>query len=74
MFHEFEEVQIRSSGVVGTIVDKVIRDGVARYIVEDRTWHEDDSLGGGSYPLYDCVDEDLVRLDDRQEEKGAAIA
>lgn len=55
MFNEFEDVIVKSTGRVGTIVDKVIRDGKAEYIVEDHTWIN------GEYPLYDCVDDDLER-------------
>ncbi len=63
MFEEFEKVRIKASGVIGTIVDKITKNGKARYIVEDDKWRDDEeSIGGGEYPLYNCVDEDLVRV------------
>ena len=55
MLEEFERVIIMSTGRRGTIVDKVIRNGKAAYIVEDEEYVN------GEYPLYDCVDEDLMR-------------
>ncbi len=55
MFEEFERVVIMATGRKGTIVDKVIRNGKAAYIVED------DEYINGEYPLYDCADEDLIR-------------
>ena len=58
MFEEYEHVTIQSSGVVGVIVDKRIVDGQAVYIVEgcerDKT---------GEYPLYDCLDADLIKTE-----------
>lgn len=55
MFEEFERVVLMATGRKGTIVDKVIRDEKATYIVED------DEYINGEYPLYDCADEDLMR-------------
>ena len=56
MFDEFEKVKILSNGKTGIIVDKTMRAGKAVYIVEDDEYVDDE------YPLYDCVDEDLMRV------------
>ena len=58
MFEEYERVIIKSSGVVGDIVDKRIVDGQAVYIVEADQWNEN-----GDYPLYDCLDTDLIKTE-----------
>lgn len=67
MFEEFEQVKILSTGEIGTIVDKVIIDGQARYVVESDTY--DNPSGkpyGGTWPLYDCVDADLARVQESE--------
>jgi len=56
MFEEFEKVFVKSVGREGTIVDKVIRNGHAEYIVEDI------NRINNEYPLYDCVDSDLEKI------------
>ena len=53
MFKEYEDVMIKSIGRTGTIVDKVVHDGQAKYIVEDHLYIN------GEYPLHHCTDEDL---------------
>ncbi len=57
MFEEFEHVRLKS-GVSGTIVDKVVVDGVVRYIVEGDEFNSD-APHGGEWPLYHCTEEDL---------------
>ena len=58
MFEEYERVMIQSSGVVGVIVDKRFVNGQAVYIVEADQWNEN-----GDYPLYDCLDADLIKTE-----------
>ena len=58
MFEEYERVIIKSSGVVGDIVDKRIVDGQAVYIVEADQRNEN-----GDYPLYDCLDTDFIKTE-----------
>ena len=63
MFDEFEKVRIKSKGIIGTIVDKTIKDGKPSYIVESDTY--DNPSGkpySGEWPLYDCYDTDLERV------------
>ncbi|MBR1759673.1 MAG: hypothetical protein IJ741_00660 [Schwartzia sp.] len=63
MFELFETVKIKSSGIVGTIVDKTIRNGKAKYIIESDTYvNPSGKPYCGDWPLFDCVDEDLVAV------------
>lgn len=59
MFKEYEKVRIKSSGIVGVIVDRIVRDGVVKYIVESDEENPGVKGYGDSFPLFDCVDEDL---------------
>ena len=58
MFEEYERVRIKPTGVTGIIVDKVVIDGVAKYIVESDDLNEN-APHGGEWPLYHCNEQDL---------------
>ena len=63
MFNLFDKVKIKSSGIIGTIVDKESSNGKAKYIVESDTYvNPSGKPYGGDWPLFDCVDEDLVAV------------
>ena len=63
MFDLFETVKIKSNGIVGTIVDKSVRNGKICYIIESDTYvNPSGKPYGGDWPLFDCVDEDLVAV------------
>ena len=62
MFELFEQVIIKSSGIPGTIVDKSVRNGKVNYIVESDIKGRIEGCDGGDWPLFDCVDEDLVAV------------
>lgn len=60
MFELYDRVKIRSSMVVGTIVDISDIDGKTVYIVESDT--EDTAGGyGGKWKLFDCTDGDIEK-------------
>ena len=62
MFDEFDRVRIKLTGVVGTIVDKVVKDGKAEYVVESDTYENSNGKPySGEWALFDCVDMDLER-------------
>ena len=62
MFELFDTVKIKSSGIVGTIIDKTVIDGKARYIVESDTKGQVEGVYGGEWPEYDCADSDLLKV------------
>ena len=62
MFELFEQVIIKRNGIPGTIVDKSIRNGKVNYIVESDIKGCIEGFDGGDWPLFDCVDEDLVAV------------
>ncbi len=62
MFELFEVVRIKSNGVIGTIVDKTEINGKVRYIVESDSKGEFEGAYGGEWPLFDCVDADIVGI------------
>lgn len=59
MFKEYEKVRIKSSGIIGDIVDKTVHNGVAKYIVESDEEHPGIEGYGETFPLFDCIDDDL---------------
>jgi hypothetical protein len=57
--NEFDHVRIKKTGVTGIVVDiSVGADGQRSYCIED------DIKKDGTWPLYDCDEEDLEKLDD----------
>ncbi|MBR2214427.1 MAG: hypothetical protein IJ849_01555 [Selenomonadaceae bacterium] len=56
MFDELDEVIIKASGKIGTIVDKHYVNGYVEYIVEEHEWQN------GEYPLRHCTDADLAAM------------
>ncbi len=60
MFELYDKVKIRSSTVVGTIVDISDIYGNTAYIVESDT--EDTAGGyGGKWKLFDCTESDIEK-------------
>lgn len=57
MITMYEKVKIRSSGIVGTVVDTYEKRGSKVYIVESDVANAD-----GGYDLIDCRAEDLARV------------
>ena len=63
MIGEFDRVKIRSSGIVGQVVDIYSVNGETFYTVESE---ERDVPGGfgpdGEYKLFDCRLQDLIKI------------
>lgn len=60
VFGLFDTVKIKSSGVIGTIVDIPANpENGGLYIVESDTKGKDKNGYGGEWPLYDCEESDL---------------
>ncbi|MBR1553613.1 MAG: hypothetical protein IJ631_06360 [Schwartzia sp.] len=59
MFHEFENVKIKTTGMTGVIVDKYFRDDKPFYVIEGDIYNAS-APGGGEWPIYDCAEEDIV--------------
>lgn len=57
MISMYEKVKIRSSGIVGTVVDTYEKHGTKMYIVESDVANAD-----GGYNLIDCRAEELARV------------
>ena len=63
MFDLFETVKIKSNGIIGTIIDKTISNGKAKYVIESDTYvNPSGKPYCGDWPLFDCVVEDLVAV------------
>lgn len=61
MFMLNDTVIIKSNGVEGTVIDVSESDaGTAKYIVESNKKGNFPGSYGGDWPLFDCVDADLV--------------
>ncbi len=61
MFEIYDNVRIKSNGVIGTIVDISTVNGNTNYVVESST--ENISVGyGGKWKLFDCGESDIEKF------------
>lgn len=61
MFELYEKVKIKSSGIVGTIIDISIINDSANYVVESDKKNVTDGYGG-DWKLFDCSEEEIEKI------------
>lgn len=62
LFSEYEEVRIKSTGIVGTIVDVTQRNGIPHYVVESSISGPLPGGYGDKWPLFDCDEGDIEEI------------
>lgn len=63
MFTLNDIVKIKSSGIVGTVIDvSKGSDGNTKYIVENNKKGKVNGAYGGVWGLFDCTDSDLILI------------
>ena len=63
VFELFEKVRIISKDLIGTIVDISETDGKTKYVVESDVKGKRLDGFGGIYPLFDCTEEDIEKVE-----------
>ncbi len=63
MFELFEKVRIISQDLIGTIVDISEINGVTDYVVESDKEGPIPGGYGDRWPLFDCTEEELEKVD-----------
>lgn len=66
MFELFEKVRIISKDLVGTIVDVRENNGKTKYIVESDEEGERPDGFGGIFPLFDCEEKDIEKVEENE--------
>ena len=64
MLDLMDTVKIRENGVVGMIIDIADVDGMLCYAVQSDSAVRLSEENGVKYPIYDCWESELVKLDE----------